>query len=94
MANPLDPRPSGQDGGGQPGGDSCNFAGASGVGEGNDEPSVQSSPAGVTAAHDFTAFMRRHQDRVFSTAARLTGNHAQAVARHASLLGISSHPCK
>jgi RNA polymerase sigma-70 factor (ECF subfamily) len=41
-------------------------------------PPVQTSDAGLTVASDFTAFMRRYQDMVFSTAARLTGNDAQA----------------
>jgi RNA polymerase sigma-70 factor (ECF subfamily) len=39
---------------------------------------VHTSEAGVTAATDFTTFMRNYQDMVFSTAARLTGNDAQA----------------
>lgn len=44
----------------------------------NDEPPVQTSTPGPLIAADFTAFMRSYQDMVFSTAARLTGNQAQA----------------
>jgi len=58
--------------------DLCNFASASGVLPGKDETPVHTSEAGVTAATDFTTFMRNYQDMVFSTAARLTGNDAQA----------------
>jgi RNA polymerase sigma-70 factor (ECF subfamily) len=39
---------------------------------------VPTTAAGVTPATDFTTFMRNYQDMVFSTAARLTGNAAQA----------------
>lgn len=58
--------------------DSCNFARASGVVSSNDDSSVHTSEAGVAAPVDFTTFMRNYQDMVFSTAARLTGNEAQA----------------
>jgi RNA polymerase sigma-70 factor (ECF subfamily) len=44
----------------------------------NDEPHVHTSTAGPLIPADFTAFMRSYQDMVFSTAARLTGNQAQA----------------
>jgi len=44
----------------------------------NDETPVHTTDAGVKPAPDFTAFMRSYQDMVFSTAARLTGNDAQA----------------
>jgi RNA polymerase sigma-70 factor (ECF subfamily) len=44
----------------------------------NDEPPVHTTPAGVSPAADFTTFMRNYQDMVFSTAARITGNDAQA----------------
>ncbi len=44
----------------------------------NDEPPVHTTEAGVGQATDFTTFMRNYQDMVFSTAARLTGNEAQA----------------
>lgn len=44
----------------------------------NDEPPVHTTDAGVSPAPDFTTFMRNYQDMVFSTAARLTGNSAQA----------------
>jgi RNA polymerase sigma-70 factor (ECF subfamily) len=39
---------------------------------------VHITEAGVGPATDFTTFMRNYQDMVFSTAARLTGNDAQA----------------
>jgi RNA polymerase sigma-70 factor (ECF subfamily) len=39
---------------------------------------VHTSEAGVATPVDFTTFMRNYQDMVFSTAARLTGNEAQA----------------
>lgn len=58
--------------------DSCNFPPASGVVSSNDDSSVHTSEAGVAAPVDFTTFMRNYQDMVFSTAARLTGNEAQA----------------
>jgi len=44
----------------------------------NDEPPVPTTDAGVSPVADFTTFMRNYQDMVFSTAARLTGNDAQA----------------
>jgi RNA polymerase sigma-70 factor (ECF subfamily) len=44
----------------------------------NDEHPVQTTAAGVKPAADFTTFMRNYQDMVFTTAARLTGNDAQA----------------
>jgi RNA polymerase sigma-70 factor, ECF subfamily len=59
--------------------DSCNFPAPSGVVSGNDAlPPVHTTEAGVSPATDFTTFMRNYQDMVFSTAARLTGNDAQA----------------
>jgi RNA polymerase sigma-70 factor (ECF subfamily) len=58
--------------------DSCNFREASRVVRSNDEPPVHTTEAGVSPAADFTTFMRNYQDMVFSTAARLTGNDAQA----------------
>src|SRR4051812_14046369 len=59
--------------------DSCNFSGSGGVVQPNDEPPpVHTSESGVTPAIDFTTFMRNYQDMVFSTAARITGNDAQA----------------
>jgi RNA polymerase sigma-70 factor (ECF subfamily) len=39
---------------------------------------VQSRNVEPAAAAEFAAFMRRHQDTVYSTAARLLGNDAQA----------------
>lgn len=44
----------------------------------NDESPVQTPPTGLNPPADFTTFMRAYQDMVFSTAARLTGNDAQA----------------
>lgn len=58
--------------------DSCNFSKVSGVVKANDESPVHTTEAGVSPAIDFTTFMRNYQDMVFSTAARLTGNDAQA----------------
>ncbi len=60
-------------------GDSCNFPRAARVVEANDAlPPVHTTEAGVSPATDFTTFMRNYQDMVFSTAARITGNDAQA----------------
>jgi RNA polymerase sigma-70 factor (ECF subfamily) len=56
----------------------CNFAAPTGVLGSNDETPVQNSPSGLIPPADFTTFMRAYQDMVFSTAARLTGNEAQA----------------
>jgi RNA polymerase sigma-70 factor (ECF subfamily) len=44
----------------------------------NDDLPVQTPASGVTRAADFTVFMRRYQDMVFSTAVRITANDAQA----------------
>jgi RNA polymerase sigma-70 factor (ECF subfamily) len=44
----------------------------------NDEPAVQTPAPALTPALDFPTFMRNYQNMVFSTAARLTGNDAQA----------------
>ena len=44
----------------------------------NDDLNVQTPPTGVTRAANFTVFMRSYQDMVFSTAARITANDAQA----------------
>ena len=67
---------------GTPGGaispDSCNFPVHVRVLEANDEPPVHTPPTGLIPQADFTTFMRAYQDMVFSTAARLTGNEAQA----------------
>ena len=57
---------------------SCNFGPTSRVMESNDDSPVHTTEAGVSPAPDFTTFMRNYQDMVFSTAARLTGNDAQA----------------
>lgn len=58
--------------------DSCNFAPPGGVLSRNDDSPVHTTEAGVSPATDFTTFMRNYQDMVYSTAARLTGNDAQA----------------
>lgn len=59
--------------------DSRNFAGLRGVKGENDDAPVLPPPSGLNPSHDsFTAFMRQHQDKVFSTALRLTRNRAQA----------------
>jgi RNA polymerase sigma-70 factor (ECF subfamily) len=58
--------------------DSCNFPLRVRVVHSNDEPPVHTSDAGVSPAPDFTTFMRNYQDMVYSTAARITGNDAQA----------------
>ena len=44
----------------------------------NDDPPVQNSTTGLTASEDFPSFMCRYQDMVYTTAARLLGNDAQA----------------
>ena len=44
----------------------------------NDDTPVQTPTTGLIPPADFTTFMRNYQDMVFSTAARLTGNEAQA----------------
>jgi RNA polymerase sigma-70 factor (ECF subfamily) len=44
----------------------------------NDDPPVQTTPSGLIPPPDFPTFMRDYQNMVFSTAARLTGNAAQA----------------
>lgn len=58
--------------------DRCNFPAVRGVLPSNDDSPVHTTEAGVSPAADFTTFMRNYQDMVFSTAARLTGNDAQA----------------
>jgi RNA polymerase sigma-70 factor (ECF subfamily) len=62
----------------EPAADSCNFSTGGGVVSSNDDSPVHTTEAGVSQATDFTTFMRNYQDMVFSTAARLTGNDAQA----------------
>jgi RNA polymerase sigma-70 factor (ECF subfamily) len=44
----------------------------------NDEPTVHTQSTGLTPPADFTTFMRKYQDMVFSTSARLVRNDAQA----------------
>ena len=44
----------------------------------NDDTPVQTPTTGLIPPADFTTFMRNYQDMVYSTAARLTGNDAQA----------------
>lgn len=58
--------------------DSCNFPAPPGVVQPNAEPAVHTPSTGLDAPADFTTFMRNYQDMVFATAARLTGNDAQA----------------
>ncbi len=58
--------------------ESCNFPPQTRVVEANDETPVHTTPTGLIPPADFTTFMRAYQDMVFSTAARLTGNEAQA----------------
>jgi RNA polymerase sigma-70 factor, ECF subfamily len=65
-------------GAGPPAPDSCNFGPFPGVVQSNDDSPVHTTEAGVSRGTDFTTFMRNYQDMVFSTAARLTGNDAQA----------------
>lgn len=55
-----------------------NFSDPRRVLETNDDSPVQNTPSGLIPPADFTTFMRAYQDMVFSTAARLTGNEAQA----------------
>lgn len=55
-----------------------NFSGPNRVLGENDEPPVQTPSTGLIPPADFTTFMHAYQDMVFSTAARLTGNEAQA----------------
>jgi RNA polymerase sigma-70 factor (ECF subfamily) len=58
--------------------DSCNFPGAGGVVPSNDDSPVHTPTSGLISPADFATFMRNYQDMVYSTAARLTGNPAQA----------------
>jgi RNA polymerase sigma-70 factor (ECF subfamily) len=44
----------------------------------NDDPPVHDHPSGIAPPPDFATFMRNYQNMVFSTAARLTGDHSQA----------------
>src|SRR5271163_2769961 len=44
----------------------------------NDEPPVHTQSPGLAPPADFTTFMRKYQDMVFSTSARLVKNDAQA----------------
>jgi RNA polymerase sigma-70 factor (ECF subfamily) len=44
----------------------------------NEHTPVQTQPTSLSRSAEFTTFMRAYQDMVFSTAARLTGNDAQA----------------
>ena len=56
----------------------CDFAGPDGVLHMNDEPTVQDAPSGLARDSEFTNFMRKYQDMVFTTSARLVRNDAQA----------------
>jgi RNA polymerase sigma-70 factor (ECF subfamily) len=44
----------------------------------NEHTPVQTQPTSLSRSTEFTTFMRAYQDMVFSTAARLVGNDAQA----------------
>jgi RNA polymerase sigma-70 factor (ECF subfamily) len=44
----------------------------------SDDDTVQSPPLAGDRNAEFTKFMRKYQDMVYSTAARLSGNDAQA----------------
>lgn len=57
---------------------SCNFAAPHGVLGTNDDSPVQHTDSELNPPDDFTDFMRRYQDMVFSTSARLLGNETQA----------------
>ncbi len=72
----------------------CNFGQAPGVVRRNDDPAVHTSEPGVATPVDFTTFMRNYQDMVFSTAARLTGNDAQAedIAQEVFLKAYENFP--
>lgn len=64
---------------GSPAVDSCNFPVRVRVVEAKDDSTpVQTPPTGLIPPDDFPTFMRNYQDMVFSTAARITGNDAQA----------------
>lgn len=63
---------------GAPAIDTCNFPIQVRVVRSNDEPPVHTSAAALKSPPDFPTFMRAYQDMVFATAARLTGNDAQA----------------
>jgi RNA polymerase sigma-70 factor (ECF subfamily) len=56
----------------------CNFGPPAGVVSPNDEPPVHTTSTGLIPPADFATFMRNYQDMVYSTAARITGNPAQA----------------
>ena len=59
--------------------DSRNFPSTPRVVQENDvPPPVHTPPSGLIPPADFPTFMRNYQDMVFSTAARITGNDAQA----------------
>lgn len=58
--------------------ESCNFPLRVRVVSSNDDTPVQTHPSEVKPPADFTTFMRAYQDMVYSTAARLTNNEAQA----------------
>jgi RNA polymerase sigma-70 factor (ECF subfamily) len=66
----------------------------------NDEPPVQNQPSGLGPPADFTTFMHKYQDMVFSTSARLLRNDAQAedisqevfIKAHANFAMLSTSP--
>jgi RNA polymerase sigma-70 factor (ECF subfamily) len=75
---PFEMAPKQEEAHGSPTLDSCNFPVRVRVVQANDEPTVQTPPTGLIPPADFPTFMRNYQDMVYSTAARLTGNDAQA----------------
>ncbi|MBI5382232.1 MAG: sigma-70 family RNA polymerase sigma factor [Opitutae bacterium] len=58
--------------------DSCNSEATPGVVGTNDDIHVQTDTAELSPPEEFPAFMRRYQDMVYATAARLLGNETQA----------------
>ena len=56
----------------------CNFWRPGGVLEPNDEPPVNPSTPGTNPSADFITFMRQYQDMVYTTAARILADDAQA----------------
>jgi RNA polymerase sigma-70 factor (ECF subfamily) len=78
VAAPPEPPRKEEEPHGSPTLESCNFPVRVRVVQANDEPPVHTTPSGLIPPADFPTFMRNYQDMVFSTAARLTGNEAQA----------------
>ncbi len=65
----------------------CNSESSRRVLQTNDDPPVQTPTSGLIPPDDFTEFMRRYQDMVFSTSARLLGNetHAEDISQEVFL---------